>query len=87
MRPTAYVATTSFGNLCLSLCVTMTYKLLTIGLIGVMIIRMWSLLPAFVTISATIVRTTSHLLSFGFVGLLMLEICQGFGLHDIFINR
>ena len=55
MRPIAYVATTSFGHLCLSLRVAMTSILLAIGLIGIMFLRMWSLLLSFATISPTIV--------------------------------
>ena len=86
MRPTAYVATTSFGNLCLSLRVTVTSRDIAIGLRGIMILRMWPLLFEFATISPTMVMTTYLLLSFSMVGLLVDEFFQNIGLHDGFIN-
>ena len=86
MRPTTYVATISFGNLYISLCVAMTSRLLAIGLRGIMLLRMWPLLLNFTTISSTMVMTTSHLLSSASVGLLVPEVYQSFGLRDDFIN-
>ena len=47
---------------------------------------MWPLLLAFATISPTVVMTTSYLLSFGYVGLLVPEVCQNFSLRHGFIN-
>ena len=86
MRPTTYVATTSFGNLCLSLRVTMTSRYLAIGLISIMLLRIWPLLFDFATISPTMRMTASLLLSSSLVGLLVVEVYQNFGLYDGFIN-
>ena len=65
----------------------MTSRLLGIRLIGIMLLRMWLLLLAFYTISPTMVMTTSHLISFGSVRILVPKVCQNFGLRDGFINR
>ena len=86
MRPTAYVATTSFGNLCLSLCVTMTSRHLAIGLTGNTLLMIRPLLFDFATISPTMVMITSLLLSSSSAGLLVVEVCQNLCLHDGFID-
>ena len=86
MRPTTYVETTSFGNLCLSLRVTTMSRHLAIGLICIMLLRMWPLPFVFATISPTMVMTTSLLLSSRLVGLLIVEVWQNIGLHDSLIN-
>lgn len=62
-------------------------RLLAIGLIGVMIIRMWLLILAFATISPTMFMNTFHLISSGFVRLSILEVCQSISLYYGFINR
>ena len=86
MWSTAYVTTTSFGNLCLSIHVPMTSKLLVIVLIGIMLLRMWQLLLGFAKISPMKVMTTFYLLSFVIVRLFMPKVCQSFDLHDGFID-
>ena len=86
MRPTTYVATTSFGNLYLSLRVCMTSRILAIKLIGFMIVRIWSLFLALSTISPTMVMTISHFVSSGFVRFFVPEVCQRFGLRDGFTD-
>ena len=65
----------------------MTSIHLAIGLIGIMLLRMWPLLFDFATVSPTMIMTTSLLLSSSLVGFLVVESCQNFGLHDGFINN
>lgn len=64
----------------------MMSRLLAFKLIGITILGIWPLLLKFATIFPLMVITISHLLSFGFVGLLMPEVYQSFGMHDGFIN-
>lgn len=85
MQPTTYVTTTSFDKLYLSHYVSMSYKLLSIRLVGIMHLRMWPLILSFSIISPTMVMNTSHLLSSNSMGILMPKACQRFGLRDGFI--
>ena len=86
MRPTEYVATTFFGNLWLSVYVTMMSRHLAIGLTSITLLMIRPLLFDFATVPPTMIMTTSLLLSSSLVGLLVVEVCQNFGLHDGFIN-
>ena len=94
MRPTAYVATISVGNLFPHRVATIS-GFLVVGPIGFTPVRplllasplgLWPLLLAFATIFPTIIMTTFLVVLLGTVELLLPEVCQGFGLHDGFIN-
>ena len=94
MRPAAYVATISFGNL-FTQRVAMISRFLVVGPVGVTHVRplllastlgLWPLLLAFATIFPTIIMTTFLVVLLGTVRLLLPEVCQGFSLRDGFTN-
>ena len=94
MRPAAYVATISLGNLFPHRVATIS-GFLVVGTVGVTPVRpllpasplgLWLLLLAFATIFPTFIMTTFLVVLLGTVTLLLPEVCQGFGLRDGFIN-